>query len=86
MTNSTHAAVSILIGADLRKSFRDSFSGANKQLSALGDTIKKVNDKASEIEAFSRKETRLLFYRLFPFCCELVGLIYKLCTAFGVKS
>ncbi len=52
MTNSAHAAVSILIGADLGKSFRDSFSGASKQLSALGDTIKKVNDKASEIEAF----------------------------------
>ena len=57
MTNSTHAAVSILIGADLGKSFRDSFSGANKQLSALGDAIKKVNDKAAEIEAF-RKSSR----------------------------
>lgn len=57
MANSTHAAVSILIGADLGKSFRDSFSGANKQLSALGDAIKKVNDKASDIEAF-RKSSR----------------------------
>jgi len=57
MTNSAHAAVSILIGADLGKSFRDSFSGASKQLSALGDAIKKVNDKASEIEAF-RKSSR----------------------------
>ncbi len=57
MTNSTHAAVSILIGADLGKSFRDSFSGANKQLAALGDAIKKVNDKAAEIEAF-RKSSR----------------------------
>jgi len=57
MTNSTHAAVSILIGADLGKSFRDSFSGASKQLSALGDAIKKVNDKAGEIEAF-RKSSR----------------------------
>jgi TP901 family phage tail tape measure protein len=57
MANSTHAAVSILIGADLGKSFRDSFSGANKQLSALGDAIKKVNDKAGEIEAF-RKSSR----------------------------
>lgn len=57
MTNSTHAAVSILIGADLGKSFRDSFSGANKQLSALGDAIKKVNDKAGGIEAF-RKSSR----------------------------
>ncbi len=57
MTNSTHAVVSILIGADLGKSFRDSFNGANKQLSALGDAIKKVNDKAGEIEAF-RKSSR----------------------------
>src|SRR3989338_6742963 len=57
MTSSTHAAVSILIGADLGKSFRDSFSGANKQLSALGYAIKKVNDKASDIEAF-RKSSR----------------------------
>jgi len=57
MTNSAHAVVSILIGADLGKSFRDSFSGASKQLSALGDAIKKVNDKASEIEAF-RKSSR----------------------------
>jgi TP901 family phage tail tape measure protein len=57
MTTSTHAAVSILIGADLGKSFRDSFSGASKQLSALGDAIKKVNEKASEIESF-RKSSR----------------------------
>ncbi len=57
MANSTHAAVSILIGAELGKSFRDSFSGANKQLSALGDAIKKVNDKAADIEAF-RKSSR----------------------------
>lgn len=57
MTNSAHASVSILIGADLGKSFRDSFSGASKQLSALGDAIKKVNDKASDIEAF-RKSSR----------------------------
>lgn len=57
MTTSTHAAISILIGADLGKSFRDSFSGASKQLSALGDAIKKVNEKASEIESF-RKSSR----------------------------
>lgn len=54
MTNQTHAAVSILIGADLGKSFRDSFSGANKQLSALGDAVKKVNSKVAEIEAFKK--------------------------------
>ena len=57
MPSSTHAAVSILIGADLGKSFRDSFGSANKQLSALGDAIKKVNDKAAEIESF-RKSSR----------------------------
>lgn len=57
MTNSAHAAVSILIGADLGKSFKDSFFGAKKQLSALGNAIKKVNDKASDIEAF-RKSSR----------------------------
>jgi TP901 family phage tail tape measure protein len=57
MTTSTHAAVSILIGADLGKSFRDSFSGASKQLISLGDAIKKVNDKAGEIKAF-RKSSR----------------------------
>jgi TP901 family phage tail tape measure protein len=57
MTTSNHAAVSILIGADLGKSFRDSFSGASKQLISFGDAIKKVNDKAGEIEAF-RKSSR----------------------------
>ena len=54
MTNSTHAAVSILIGANLGKSFKESFESASKQLSSLGDVIKKVNDRASEIEAFKK--------------------------------
>jgi TP901 family phage tail tape measure protein len=57
MTNNTHAAISILIGADLGKSFRDSFGKANKQLSALGDAIKKVNEKVSQTESF-RKSSR----------------------------
>ncbi len=57
MTNNTHAAVSILIGADLGKSFKESFGSASKQLSALGDAIKKVNGKAAEIESF-RKSSR----------------------------
>ena len=57
MTNTNHAAVSILIGADLGKSFRDSFGSANKQLAALGSAIKKVNDKVGEIESF-RKSSR----------------------------
>ncbi len=57
MSGNIKAAISILIGADLGKSFRDSFGKANKQLSALGDAIKNVNNKASEIEAF-RKSSR----------------------------
>ncbi len=57
MNNNTHAAISILIGADLGKSFRDSFGKANKQLSALGDAIKKVNEKVSQTESF-RKSSR----------------------------
>jgi len=57
MTKSTHAAVSILIGANLGKSFKESFGSASKQLSSLGSAIKKVNDRASEIEAF-RKSSR----------------------------
>lgn len=57
MTTSTHAAVSILIGANLGKSFKDSFGSASKQLNSLGSAIKKVNDRASEIEAF-RKSSR----------------------------
>jgi len=57
MTTSTHAAVSVLIGANLGKSFKKSFGSASKQLSSLGSAIKKVNDRASEIEAF-RKSSR----------------------------
>lgn len=58
MPSSTHAAVSILIGADLGKTFKESFGNANKQLSALGSAIKKVNEKAGEIESF-RKSSRV---------------------------
>ena len=57
MTNNSHAAVSILIGADLGKSFRESFGSANKQLSSLGNAIKNVNEKAAQIESF-RKSSR----------------------------
>lgn len=57
MTKSTHAAVSILIGANLGKSFKDSFGSASKQLNSLGSAIKKVNDRAGEIESF-RKSSR----------------------------
>jgi TP901 family phage tail tape measure protein len=57
MTTSTHAAVSVLIGACLSKSFKESFGSASKQLSSLGSAIKKVNDRASEIESF-RKSSR----------------------------
>lgn len=51
---STKAAVSISIGADLGKSFKGAFTSANKQLSSLGSAIKKVNDRASQIEAFKK--------------------------------
>lgn len=51
---STKTAVSISIGADLGKSFKGAFTSANKQLSSLGSAIKKVNDRASQIEAFKK--------------------------------
>ncbi len=54
MTNSTKAAVSILIGANLGKSFKESFGSANKQLSSLGSAIKKVSDRAGQIESFKK--------------------------------
>lgn len=58
MNNSTHAAVSILIGANLGKSFRDSFGSVNKQLTSLGDAIKKVNNQSAAIETF-RQSSRV---------------------------
>jgi TP901 family phage tail tape measure protein len=48
----TNASVSVLIGAELGKSFKGAFGSANKQLSSLGSAIKKVSDKANQIEAF----------------------------------
>ena len=47
-----NASVSVLIGAELGKSFKGAFGSANKQLSSLGSAIKKVTDKANQIEAF----------------------------------
>jgi len=47
-----NASVSVLIGAELGKSFKGTFGSANKQLSSLGSAIKKVSDKANQIEAF----------------------------------
>ena len=52
MTRNTNASVSVFIGAELGKSFKGAFGSANKQLSSLGSAIKKVTDKANQIEAF----------------------------------
>ena len=49
---SSKASVSVLIGAELGKSFKGAFGSANKQLSSLGSAIKKVTDRANQIEAF----------------------------------
>jgi len=48
----TNASVSVLIGAKLGKSFKGAFGSVNKQLSSLGSAIKKVTDRANQIEAF----------------------------------
>ena len=48
----TNASVSVLIGAELGKSFKGAFGSANKQLSSLGSAIRKVTDRANQIEAF----------------------------------
>ena len=50
--SSTKASVSILIGAEIGKSFKGAFGSANKQLYSLGSAIKKVTDRANQIEAF----------------------------------
>ena len=47
-----NASVSVLIGAELGKSFKGAFGSANKQLSSLGSAIKKVTDRTNQIEAF----------------------------------
>ena len=52
MVRNTHASVSVLIGAELGKSFKGAFASSSKQLSSLGSTIKKVSDRANQIEAF----------------------------------
>ena len=57
MSNNIQASISVLIGAQLGKSFKGAFGSANKQLSSLGQAIKKVTDKANQIEAF-RKSSR----------------------------
>ena len=50
----TKASVSVLIGAELGKSFKGAFGSANKQLSSLGSAIKKVSDRAGQIESFKK--------------------------------
>ena len=50
----TKASVSVLIGAELGKSFKGAFGSANKQLQSLGSAIKKVSDRAGQIESFKK--------------------------------
>ena len=55
----TRAAVSILIGAKLGSTFKNSFTAADKQLSKLGATIKSVEGKAAQIEAYKQQSRAL---------------------------
>ncbi len=55
----TRAAVSISIGAKLGSTFKNSFTAADKQLSKLGVTIKSVEEKAAQIEAYKRQSRTL---------------------------
>lgn len=55
----TRAAVSILIGAKLGSTFKNSFTTADKQLSKLGATIKSVEGKAAQIEAYKQQSRAL---------------------------
>ena len=61
-----NASVSVLIGAELGKSFKGAFGSANKQLSSLGRVIKKVSDRVGQIDAFKKssratKETGIAY-------------------------
>lgn len=55
----TRAAVSILIGAKLGSTFKNSFTTADKQLSKLGATIKSVEGKAAQVEAYKQQSRAL---------------------------
>lgn len=55
----TRTAVSILIGAKLGSTFKNSFSTADKQLTKLGATIKSVEGKAAQIEAYKQQSRAL---------------------------
>lgn len=55
----TRAAVSISIGAKLGSTFKNSFTTADKQLSKLGATIKSVEGKAAQIEAYKQQSRAL---------------------------
>ncbi len=52
MPSNSKASVSVVIGADLGKSFKGAFGSANKQLTSLGSAIKKTSQKANQIEAW----------------------------------
>lgn len=55
----TRAAVSISIGAKLGSTFKNSFTTADKQLSKLGATIKSVEGKAAQVEAYKQQSRAL---------------------------
>lgn len=55
----TRAAVSISIGAKLGSTFKNSFTTANKQLAKLGSTIKSVERKAAQVEAYKQQSRAL---------------------------
>lgn len=55
----TRAAVSISIGAKLGSTFKNSFTTANKQLAKLGSTIKSVEGKAAQVEAYKQQSRAL---------------------------
>ena len=48
----TSVSVSVLIGAELGSAFKSAFSSAGKSVSALGTTIKALEDKSSKITSF----------------------------------
>ena len=52
MPSNSKASVSVVIGADLGKSFKGAFGSANKQLTSLGSAIKRTSQKANQIEAW----------------------------------
>lgn len=53
-------AVSILIGAEIGGTFNGAFSGANKQVSALGSVIKKLDNTSKNVDSYKKLRTETL--------------------------